>query len=72
MQPTRDLVPDNLKSDATKSGLADRLDEDVRIKLTRAQYNSLMKRYAKGHRISAKSGHCVILIIFRPVALISE
>lgn len=41
-QPTRDLVPDAVKSDATKSGLADTLDADVRIKLSKAQFDALI------------------------------
>ena len=39
-EPIRDLVPDKIKSDAAKSGLADQLDED--IILTRSQKLKLM------------------------------
>ncbi|CAG7853017.1 SubName: Full=Uncharacterized protein {ECO:0000313/EMBL:CCA70892.1} [Serendipita indica DSM 11827] len=42
-EPTRDLVPDIIKSEATKSGLADTLDADVRIKLTKSQYDDLIR-----------------------------
>lgn len=42
-EPTRDLVPDAIKSEATKSGLADTLDADVRIKLSKSQYDSLLR-----------------------------
>lgn len=36
-------MPDNLKSEATKSGLADTLEPEIRIKLTESQYTSLLK-----------------------------
>lgn len=39
-EPTRDLVPDDIKSDVAKSGLADELDE--KMVLTRQQKNELM------------------------------
>jgi len=39
-EPTRDLVPDPMKSEAAKSGLADKLDED--IVLTKKQKSELM------------------------------
>ncbi|KAF8463602.1 hypothetical protein BDZ91DRAFT_776907 [Kalaharituber pfeilii] len=39
-EPTRDLVPDSVKSDAAKSGLADELDEE--IVLSRRQKQDLM------------------------------
>ncbi|PVF99483.1 SAICAR synthase-like protein [Serendipita vermifera] len=42
-EPTRDLVPDVIKSDATKSGLADTLDPNVRIKLSKSQRDALFR-----------------------------
>lgn len=39
-EPTRDLVPDELKTEAAKSGLADELDE--KIVLSRRQKDQLM------------------------------
>lgn len=39
-EPTRDLVPDELKTEAAKSGLADELDE--KVVLSRRQKNQLM------------------------------
>lgn len=39
-EPTRDLVPNDMKTEATKSGLADELDE--KIILSRHQKNELM------------------------------
>lgn len=39
-EPTRDLVPDYMKTEATKSGLADELDE--KIILSQQQKNELM------------------------------
>lgn len=39
-EPTRDLVPDDMKTEAAKSGLADELDE--KMVLTRQQKNELV------------------------------
>jgi len=39
-EPTRDLVPDSIKSDAAKSGMADEMSEQ--IILTREQRAGLM------------------------------
>lgn len=50
-EPTRDLVPDQMKSEAAKSGLADELDEE--IVLTAKQKQKLM--YAPSHASSRSS-----------------
>ncbi|KAG8862836.1 hypothetical protein FRC20_011049 [Serendipita sp. 405] len=42
-EPTRDLIPDVVKSEATKSGLADALDANIRVKLTKIQFESLKR-----------------------------
>ncbi|KAF3926060.1 hypothetical protein ABW20_dc0109036 [Dactylellina cionopaga] len=40
-EPTRDLIPDKIKTDAAKSGLADAMDDDQRIVLTKKQKSEL-------------------------------
>ncbi|KAG0637934.1 hypothetical protein HOY80DRAFT_210354 [Tuber brumale] len=60
-EPTRDLVPDDIKPGAVKSGLADGLDEE--IVLTRKQKAHFINR----HRLPRKNGNNRLLCPPRPL-----